>query len=181
MSDATKMQQAFESRGNDYDAAFATAKFYTDGGLGSQCHKAITLTAERFSPLFPGWPLYFRVVSGDGLYDRLLEAYAINMGRALSRASTKTGRKFIGKATRGNAWIRQASLDALDMALFGKVVVGAKARAKEFEISHLTYRKIRNTVGSGIWAGIDAYRSELHYQFTELLHKQKHTPLIFEI
>ena len=165
----------YDLRGQDYDSCFATVKFYKSG-VSSICHRAICLTAAKFDKSLPGWPLYYRLVSGDELFDRTLMAYAILMARALARSQTKNGRTYIGRATRG-LWVKQAGLDGLHYAVYGKFPIGLHERAAEFDVAHQTYQKIREPVGRAIRSGSDIWRAELHANFTQLLLHQKYTAL----
>jgi hypothetical protein len=162
----------YDVRGKDYDSTFATVKFYRDG-ISSHCLKAIERTTSHFHRSFPGWSLYRRLVTGDSLMDRELSAYAIVTARALARSKTKKGRDYIGAATRGQ-WISQAGLDGLHFAIFGSFPAGLHERAKEFDVSNKTYQKIRDPVGAGISTGVEAWRSELHAQFTKILMREKY-------
>jgi len=157
---------------NDYDAVFATVKFYS-GPLASPCHKAIYETSAQFDPRFPGWPIYRRLIVGDALMDKCIEAFFIGTARRLARAQTKTGRQYISESRRRNDWIAQAGRDAMDFVLFGRYAENAFARADHYGISHPTYRKIRNPLGRGIRDGMDQWIGELHYRFSRILFAQK--------
>jgi len=152
---------------NDYDAIFSTVKFH-QGAAASPCHKAIALTTAKFSPHFPGWPMYRRMLVGDELLDSTIKAFFIGGARRLARARTMTGREYIGRATRGNAWITQAGLDAMDYVLFGRYAEGLHERRNQLGVATRTYQKIRDPLALGIRFGVDAWIGELHANFHAL-------------
>jgi hypothetical protein len=169
--------------GNDYDALFATVKFYR-GEAASPCHRAIALTSAKFSPQFPGWAMYRRLLQGDCLLDRAIKAYFIGGARKLARARTKTNREYIGAATRasghytdkdGNVthWIEQAALDALDYVIDGRYAEGLQERAQRFGIAHKTYQKIRDPLALGVRFGLDSWIAELHAVMAEIVNDSK--------
>ena len=165
---------------NDYDAVFATVKFYQGAGA-SPCHKAVLLTTAKFDRGFPGWQIYHRLVTGDCLFDRAIEAYFVSLARTLARCRTRTGRDYIGASFRDNGWIAQAGRDAMDFVLFGRHVKqgedereGLHKRAAHFGVANKTYQKIREPIGVGMRLGMDTWISELHYQFSQILSHQKY-------
>jgi hypothetical protein len=146
---------------HDFDALFATVDF-SKGNSGSLAHRAIQVTAAKYSPQFPGWEMYRRLVRGDDLLDRAIKAYFIGGARRLARARTRTGREYIGASTRDNGWLRQAALDAMDYVIFGRYARGLQDRAEQFGIAHKTYQKIRDPLALGVRFGLDGWISELH-------------------
>lgn len=153
---------SFDVRGKDVDTIFAT-DFTSD-----RCLSSILAAQQRFHPSFPGWALYRRILIGDGLLDRTLEAYAIGMARGVARAHKLNGRRVVPLATSRPAWIAQAGRDGLDFALFGKFPCGVNKRAEQFKVQNHTYQRVRDAVGLGIWIGADAFASEVRLQFRKI-------------
>jgi hypothetical protein len=153
---------SFDVRGKDVDTIFAT-DFTSD-----RCLSAIIAAQKQFDPSFPGWALYRRVLIGDGLLDRTLEAYAIGMARGVARAHKLNGRRVVPIATRKNAWLAQAGRDGLDFALFGKFPCGVNLRAEQFKVQNHTYQRVRDAVGLGIWIGLDTFAAECRLQFRKV-------------
>lgn len=153
---------SFDVRGKDVDTIFAT-DFTSD-----RCLSAILAAQKRFDPSFPGWALYRRVLIGDGLLDRVLEAYAIGMARGVARARKLNGRRVVPIGTCKPAWVAQAGRDGLDLALFGKFPCGVNKRAEQFKVQAASYQRVRDAVGLGIWIGLDAFASEARLQFRKV-------------
>lgn len=149
----------YDVRGMDVDSVFAT-QFTND-----DCMSAILNAQANFDPRFPGWALYRRVVTGDGLLDRTLEAYAVCMARGVTRALKANGRYVVGKTTRQGSWVAQAGRDGLDFALFGRYPCGVKEREDRFGVSWKPYQTVRNAVGGGLWIGIATFRASLHNEY----------------
>ena len=123
---------------------------------------AVAWTDEMCSPQFPGWELYRTIVSGDTIHMRKLVAYAIGMGRALTRAKRKTGHSEVARRARANKWIVAASLDALHIVIYGKPVAGIVEQARANGCSNAVYHRVRNAIAEGMAAGLEVYRSTLH-------------------
>jgi hypothetical protein len=154
-----ELTHSFDVRGRDIETIFAT-EFTSD-----RCLDAILKAQARFHPSFPGWALYRRLLTGDGLLDRTLEAFAIGMARGVARAEKVNGRRVVPVGTRRNDWIAQAGRDGLDFTLYGRYPCGVGVRAERFHMQAATYQRVRDTVGWGIWMGADAFAAEVHYQF----------------
>lgn len=144
----------WDVRGPGIDALFA-------GHLGDTALTAVLWTDRAFDRGFPGWELYRTVISGDRIFDRTLEAYAIGMARALVRAKRKTGHSEVAKRARRNNWLRQAARDALFMVVHGKQPMGAIQRGQQFNVSHTTYIRVRDAVAGGMAIGLETYRAVL--------------------
>jgi hypothetical protein len=144
----------WDIRGPGIDALFS-------GQLGDTALTAVLWTDQQFDRGFPGWALYRTVVSGDRIFDRKLEAYAIGMARAVARAKRKTGHSEVAQRTRRNGWLRQAARDALFMVVHGKQPLGAIQRGQQFNVSHTTYIRVRDVVAGGMTFGLEAYRAML--------------------
>lgn len=149
-------------KGLDVDGIFAV-NFTSD-----DCISAILNTQRQFDPRFPGWALYRRIIIGDCLLDRQLEAYAVAMARAVSRSLKANGRQVVGAGTRRPGWVAQAGRDGLDFALFGKYPCGVKEREAHFGVSWKPYQTVRNAVGGGICIGINTFTSALHYEYFKI-------------
>lgn len=123
-------------------------------------------TSAMFSPHFPGWFLYRRVIAGVGLFDRQLEAWAVLSARLLSRSLKDNGRDYIGPKTRAKPhWIAQAGRDGLDYAIYGRYAEGLHERAARFGVAHKTYQAIRDPVGKSMWIGLETFRAQLHAEY----------------
>jgi hypothetical protein len=144
----------WDIRGPGIDALFS-------GQLGDTALTAVLWTDQQFDRGFPGWALYRTVVSGDRIFDRKLEAYAIGMARAVARAKRKTGHSEVAQRTRRNGWLKQAARDALFMVVHGKQPLGAIQRGQQFNVSHTTYIRVRDAVAGGMTFGLEAYRAML--------------------
>ena len=164
----TGTEGCYHIKGLDVDSVFAT-NFRSD-----DCISALWATQAKFSPLFPGWALYRRVIIGDNLLDRDLKAYAIGMARAVARATKESGRQVVGRKTRSPSWIAQAGLDGLDFGLFGKYPCGVDLRAGQFSVSNKPYQRVRDAVGEGLWIGIATFQSELHANYWRIKSRQKY-------
>jgi hypothetical protein len=153
----TEQQGSYDVRGRDLDTVFAT-DFTSD-----RCLDALSKAQARFDPAFPGWALYRRLLTGDPLLDRTIEAYAIGMARGVARARKINGRAVVPVGARRNAWVAQAGRDGLDYALYGKFPCGLVKRGDLFGMRKESYQRVRDTVAAGIWAGISTFVSEAHY------------------
>jgi len=147
-------------RGVDMDALFAASP------ISDWAIDAAARAAAHFDPSFPGWALYRRMVTGDALMDRQLEAWAILCARALARSEKRNGRPYVAPKTRGKpGWIAQAGRDALDYALFGRFPCGVCERADQFGVSQMTYQAIRDPIAGAIWSASQNYRAIIHCEF----------------
>ena len=161
----------FVSRG--IDTLFASVKFYRDGWGPNICKDAIARASAKFNPDFPGWFFYRRVRHGDCRFDRTLEAFAVGGARALARSEKANGRTYISRASpKRPGWIAQAGRDALDYAIYGKFPAGLDARAEYFGVGWKTYRAIRDPVAGGLFAGVEAWTSCLHAEFSSLASRE---------
>lgn len=159
----------FDLKGGGVEAVFAT-QFTSDN-----CMDAITRAQAQFYPGFPGWALYRRVVTGDALLDRQLEAYAISMARGVTRSLKANGRFVVGQGTRRPGWVAQAGRDGLDYALFGKFACGVGVRCEQFGVSNKPYQLVRDSVAGGLWIGIATFESCLHHEYFKILSRQKYS------
>lgn len=156
-------QQSWDIRGPDVDTVFAT-NFTSD-----RCLDALQRATAKFDPSFPGWALYRRLVTGDALLDRVLEAYAVAMARAVSRASKSNGRAVVPKGTRRNAWIERAGLDGLAFAMTGRFPLSVSEQSQAYNVSDEPYRRVRDVVAAGIWIGAETYAAEVRYEYCRKL------------
>jgi hypothetical protein len=154
-----EVQGSWDERGRDLDTIFATS--FTS----IRCLDAILRAQAKFHPLFPGWALYRRLLTGDPLLDRTLEAYAVGMARAVTRALKDNGRAVVPRSARRNDWIAQAGRDGLDFALFGKFPATVMERADRFKVRDESFRRVREIVGWGIWGGADAFATQAKYEY----------------
>lgn len=152
-------------RGLDVDKVFSRPELSDD---------ALTATewcARKFSPTFPGWQLYRRVVAGSPLFDDELDAWVVGGARLLARARTLKGRCYIEK--RG-PWIDQAARDALTTVIhvgvveWGILVPTARARAAQQGVDPKTWVKVYRPLVACLLIGLDTYTAELHYQYRQV-------------
>lgn len=141
----------------DPDAPFSRPE------LSDRALTAAVWTTARFDKSFPGWQLYRRIMVGfDGFDEELLE-WATGCAWALAQAKTRGGRDYLRADARG-PWIDWAAADAMYCAIYGRYPVrslGGVIRGERFQ----TYSKVRDPVCAGIRAGLESFRSELHYQY----------------
>lgn len=152
-------------RGADLDTIFSTRP--TDDRVVDSLSRA----QAKFHPSFPGWPLYRRLLLGDPLLDRQLDAYAVGLARALSRARQRDGQDFVPRRQRG-LWIAQAGRDGLHCALFGKYPETAVQRAEQYKTSDALYHRIRSVVAGGIVLGAESFASEARAEYCRLLREE---------
>lgn len=126
---------------------------------------AVQWTDRMFHAGFPGWPLYRTVVSGDSIHWRKLEAYAIGMARALTRArqNGKHSHPVVARRARRNDWIAQAARDALFIVVHGKEPMPGETRAEALGVWPTNYRKLRDAVAGGMTIGLETYRAMLFF------------------
>lgn len=156
--DAPNFEGCWNLRGPGVDGLFAG-----DLSRSPTALTAIQWTDRQFHSGFPGWSLYRTVVSGDSIHWRKLEAYAIGMARALTRArrNSKNSLPLIARRVRRNDWIAQAARDALFMVVHGKAPIGGDVRGEAFGIWPDNYRKVRDAVAGGMTIGLETYRAML--------------------
>jgi hypothetical protein len=154
-TEAIDFKGCWDIRGPGIDALFS-------GQLGDTALTAVLWTDQQFDQGFPGWELYRTVVSGDRIFDRTLEAYAIGMARAVARAKRKTGHSEVAQRTRRNEWLKQAARDALFMVVHGKQPLGVCQRAAQFgDLAPKVYLRVRDAVAGGMTIGLETYRAML--------------------
>lgn len=168
----------WQVKSNDFmargiDTLFASVRFYRDGWGPNICKDAISRTAAKFDPDYPGWFFYRRVRHGDCRFDRALEAYAIGGARALARSEKENGRKYISRANPSKpGWIAQAGRDALDYAIYGKYPAGLNERGAHFGVSPKTYQAIRDPMAAGMFIGVETWTAALHAEFMSLASRE---------
>lgn len=147
----------------DLDAEFSRPE------LSGTAIDAAIRTSAKFDPAFPGWFLYRRVIAGCGLFDRVLEAWAIGMARQLARAKKRNGRDYIRSDARSKpGWIAQAGRDALDFGIYGRYPEAAEKRSERFGVAEETYLAVRDPCARCMWVGIETYRSMLHAEYWDV-------------
>lgn len=149
--------------GKDVDTIFAT-NFVSD-----RCLDALSRAQAKFDRSFPGWALYRRLVTGDPLLDRALEAYAVAMARAVSRALKRNGRAVVPRGTRRNAWVERAGIDGLNYALLGRFPATVEERSLAYGVSDEPFRRVRDVVAAGIWIGAETFAAEVRYEYCRKL------------
>ena len=109
---STKDGPSFDVRGKDIDTIFAT-NFTSD-----RCMTALVHAQQKFHPDFPGWALYRRVLIGDDLLDRTIEAFAIGMARGVARARVGhllvVARRCVGEHEAAQVRVRRGEVDRAD-------------------------------------------------------------------
>ncbi len=142
------------------DALFAT------DALSDTALDAARRAQAMFSPDFPGWKLYRRVVAGVDLFNGHLDEWATTSARMLAGSLRDNGRDYIGPKTRAKPlWIAQAGRDGLGYAIHGQYAEGLHERAERFGVAHKTYQKIRDPVGRAMWIGLETFRAQLHAEY----------------
>lgn len=158
----------WDLRGIDLDS------IYANDALSDTALTAAYRASAHFSPYFPGWFLYRRVVAGVELFDRQLEAWAVTSARLLSRSLKDNGRDYIGHKTRAKPlWVAQAGRDALDYAIFGRYAEGLNERAERLGVSNKTYQAIRDPVSKSMWIGLETFRAQLHAEYWHVREEEK--------
>lgn len=150
---------SYDVRGPDVDTIFATS-FTTD-----RCLDALSRAQAKFDRSFPGWALWRRLLTGDALLDRTLEAYAITMARAVARARKTNGRALVPPGTRRPEWIAQAGRDGLDFCLYGRFPCGSGERSDQLAVDNETYKRVRDLVGWGLTLGAEGFAAEVKFQY----------------
>ena len=148
----------WDVRGIGLDAAFI-------GRLSDTALTATLLTRDQFDSRFPGWELYRATVAGDVLSWGRLEAYAIGMARAVSRAKRRTGHPVVRKSLRRKDWIAQAGRDALYLVVHGKQAMPVSGRSDQFDIDPDVYSRVMKSVAGGMTIGLETYRAFLFLNY----------------
>lgn len=155
----------YEVKSRDFMSRGLDAVFASDQ-LSDTAITTAYRAAAMFSPHFPGWFLYRRVIAGVTLFDRQLEAWAVTCARLLSRSLKDNGRDYIGPKTRAKPlWVAQAGRDGLDFAIYGRHAEGLHERAERFGVSNKSYQAIRDPVGRSMWIGLETFRAQLHAEY----------------
>lgn len=155
----------YDLRGRDIDQVFADT-------LTENCIDAGIRASAHFDAGFPGWQLYCKIVRGEALFDRHLDAWAIRIARGLSRATKKNGQQFIKPSARGS-WVAVAALDALHRCVSGHYLESGARIADRIGVRKDKYYAIRSAVAGGMIAGFENYRAELHYQYLTVLREHR--------
>lgn len=147
----------------DYDLrAKCIDDWFAVSPILDRCIDAAAVAQQSFSDAYPGWQIYSRIIRGDEVFDRQLQAWAILMARAVSRARKLNGRQFVGPRGRSPHWVAVAGCDALDHLLFRKYAISAGARAALLGCDNEAYSRLRDTVAACMHEGFDNYVGELH-------------------
>lgn len=151
----------YDLRVKEIDQIFA-------GDLTDNCIDAAIRASANFDHRFPGWQLYCKIVRGDDLYDRHLDAWAIGLARGLCRSIKKNGHQVVKPSARGG-WVSISGLDALHRCVTGHFLESGATIAEKLGIRKDKYYAIREAVSGGMIMGFENYRAELHYQYVRVL------------
>lgn len=141
----------------DPDAPFSRPE------LSDTALTAAVWATAKFDRQFPGWQLYRRIMVGYEAFDAELLEWATGCAWALAQAKTRNGRDYLRADARG-PWIAFAAADAMYCVIYGRYPVASGAGYIR-GVSASTYRKVRDPVAAGMLAGLETFRSELHYQY----------------
>lgn len=156
----------YDLRVKEIDQVFAAE-------LTDNCIDAAIRASANFDERFPGWQLYCKVVRGDSLYDRHLDAWAIGLARGLTRAKkADTGRDVLRRSARG-PWVAVAGLDALHRCVMGRFMDSGERVSAKIGARYKTYLRIRDALAGGMLTGFENYRAELHYQYVTVLREAR--------
>ena len=140
--------------------------------IPDSCLDAAIRASANFSDKFPGWQLYCKIVRGESVYDRNLDAWAIGLARALSRARRKDGRPVVRMSSRGN-WLGVAALDALHRCVTGRFLDSGARIADRLGVRYERYYAVRQALAGGMLIGFETFRSELHYQYITVVRESR--------
>lgn len=153
----------YDFRGREFDKIFAATEL-TDAAID-----AANRACAKFHPSFPGWEIYMRTLTGESLYDRKLEMWAITTARMLARARKKNGREYIQAAARSPQWIAFAGRDGVYHAVHGKFPMSLGDRSREFGIAPVTYQRVRDPIAGALDEGMRNFRGVLHAEYRKVL------------
>lgn len=166
MSVETKAAQTVS--GGDWDVKGPDLRSYyacfTRRALPDGAIWRLSLASSCLPMGHPGYMAWMTTVSGTEQFCPKLQQWAIGLGATIARMKPRLrtrARTYV--ASYEHEWGRQASLDGLSMALFGKAGMPATlARAEEFGCDRDAYARIRNFVAGAIllaaWQYEDALR-----------------------
>jgi hypothetical protein len=160
--------------GRDTDEAFAMPE------LSDACIDAANRTAKLFDAHYPGWFLYSRIERDDQMYDRQIASWAIGMARQYSRSRKGNGRTVVAPRARGNDWISQAGVDAVECLIkYGDPAVfdnpdavfeePAYSVSSRLGVDRETYQKFRLDLAQSMFWGYVRYCGALRWQYIEVL------------
>lgn len=165
------VETALASTGDRGWFGFDADRVFSRPELSDDALTASEWAARKFHATFPGWQLYRRANAGMTVHDDELDAWVVGGARLLARARKINGRCYVEK--RG-PWIDQAARDALATAVrlanidLAVVIPAARARAAQFGVEPRTWLKIYKPMLACMVIGLNAYTSELHYQYRQV-------------
>lgn len=113
----------------------------------------------------PGYMAWMTVISGTERFCPELQRWAVGLGSTVARMKPrirKNAREFVPSYR--HEWGRQASLDGLCMALFGRDKVPATlARAESLGCERASYARVRNFVAGAILLSMQQYEDALQW------------------
>ena len=168
---SANVETALASTGDRGWFGFDVDRVFSRPELSDDALTASEWAARKFHATFPGWQSYRRANAGMAVHDDELDAWVVGGARLLARARKINGRRYVEK--RG-PWIDQAARDALATAVrlanidLAVVIPAARARAAQFGVEPRTWLKIYKPMLACMVIGLNAYTSELHYQYRQV-------------
>ena len=152
-------------------AIFARKNFGVDEHSLVQLAREFAI--ERYGVNHVGDKIYITIVAGSGKYIARLTDWAVEFGEAISKSTTEN--KYYRKAlvtSYNRTWGSVASLDGLDIALYGKADKSLRERARDFKCDRDAYKKVRNYVAGALLVQYDQFQEELIYSWRVHQHGQ---------
>lgn len=156
----------------DLRAQYAPPAF-TRTILSDTCVDAANRASRAFHRHFPGWALYCRIVRGDRMFDRTLEAWAIGVARGYARARKRNGQAVVAPRGRRNLWIAQAGRDALEYVITHRYPIAAHIVADRLGVPAKIYRKVRDSLAVLMECGFSEFWNEVTYRYLEVVREEK--------
>jgi len=162
VQEAIEVQADYAIRGTDLRSYYAgfTRRALPEGAIWRLSLASSCLPVEH-----PGYMAWLTTVSGTERFCPKLQQWAIGLGATIARMKPKLrtrARTYV--ASYDHSWGRQASLDGLSVALFGKDAVPATlARSEEYGCDRDAYARIRNFVAGAILLASWQYEDALSW------------------
>lgn len=144
MDGPTPAVGCYDLRGEDICSYFGA---FTRRQLPESALCALSLAASRFPPSHIGYMAWITAVSGTTLFAPAIRNWAIGLGTYIHGARLRRTRLRQFCPGWKPEWGRQACLDGVGSALFGRSSIpSAASRAEQFGVSDKTYSKMRDFI-----------------------------------
>ena len=163
------MRSIGATEGNSYDDRKRDLRsYYAQFGrrpLNDSAVWSLSLADSTLPEGHIGYRAWITYVAGIPTHCVELQRWSVGLGATASRMRPKRGQR-ARQYVEGYkpAWGRQASLDGLNIALFGAPAVPTlNARSEEFGVHHQTYRKVRDLVAGAVLLQMWQYEDALDW------------------